>query len=272
MNQRRCIFCGGNRLTREHVLGDWVRRLADIKDSASARHTFHPNDGFTRAVDFSEPPLKWVARVVCGECNHGWVSEIDNAAAIVLTPLLQGKQRRLSSEDQGTLATWAFKAGCVIDAAALGGGGPRFPQADRSWLREHRCPPEMCAAWITSWPGTMTAWTHFWGIDMLKPGELKSGSVNAYGATIALGPIVLRVYATTNEALAPSYLIEQRRGVFPIRPASEMLNWQPQFWLSAEELEQFAYAIPQALELDVSPETELFFDPNRSESPPSRPR
>ena len=259
MSGRSCIFCEGVGLTREHVLGDWVRRLANVSETVAARHTFHPGEGSSRAVDFSEPPLRWVARVVCGDCNNGWVSDIDNAAAMILTPLLRGEPGRLSPDDQGALATWAFKTGCVIDAAALGRGGPSFPRSDRVWLREHGCPPELSAAWITSWPGTTTAWTHFWGLEALKAGASASGSVNVYGATIALGPMVLRVYAATEEALAPEYMIERRQGVFPIRPASATFDWEPRFWLSAEELEDFAYGIPQALERGITPGSEPFF-------------
>ncbi len=270
MAGRTCIFCGGIELTREHVLGDWFRRLADIEGTVPARHTFHPDGEPALAIDYPSP-LTWAARVVCGRCNNGWMSEVENAAATVLVPLLRGAPGLLTPDDQAALATWTLKTGCVIDAAAIGGGGPRFPQAHRRWLLEHHSPPALSAAWITTWPGTTTAWTHHWGLEALEQGESSSGSVNAYGATIALGPIVLRGYAATEEPLAPAYIRERRDGVFRIWPPVDAMSWRPQFWLSADELEEFAYGIPQALERGIIPGGKLFFDPDRPDPAPARP-
>jgi hypothetical protein len=270
MNGRTCIFCGASGVTREHVLGDWARRLAGIVSSASARHTFHRESG-DRDVDFSAPPLTWVARVVCADCNNGWMSQVEAAAARVLTPLLRGEAATLGLRDQEAVATWAFKTAHVIDAASIGGSGPRFPQSHREWLRERRSPPPLSAAWLTSWPGTTTAWTNHWGFEAVREGETASGNVNAYGATVALGPIVVRVYGATEEPLGPQYIQEPRDGVFQVWPADAGLQWLPRFWLSAEELEAFAYGIPQAIESTVIPGARTFFDPERPDPPPARP-
>jgi hypothetical protein len=222
-------------------------------------------------VDFSAPPLTWVARVVCASCNNGWMSKVEAIASRTLTPLLCGEGAILNVEEQAAVATWTFKTACVIDAASVGGDGRRFPQTHREWFRDRRSPPPLSAAWLTSWPGTTTAWTHHWGFEALKRGESASGGVNAYGATIALGPVVVRVYAATEEALGPDYITEPREGVFQIWPATNDLHWKPTFWLSAAEMEAFAYNIPQALERSISPGVHLFFDPDRPDPPPARP-
>jgi hypothetical protein len=269
---RRCIFCGSAQLTREHVLGDWSRRLAQLVDASPTRHTFHPGDGSpSRAVDFLAPPLTQTARVVCAGCNNGWMSEIESNAANVLAPLLRGEPATLRPEDQTALATWAFKTAYVIDAAALGSGGAQFPAVHRRWMLEHRRPPTMSAAWITAWPGTTSAWTHHWGLEAVEQEQEATGLTNAYGATIALGPVVLRVYAATAEPLAPEYLIEDRPGVFRVWPATGDIAWHPRFWLSAEELEELAYSIPRALEGGIAPDVVPFFDADRPELGPARP-
>jgi hypothetical protein len=200
------------------------------------------------------------------------MSEVESAAATVLTPLLHGEPMTLTTADQTALATWAFKTGYVIDAAAIGPGSPRFPMVHRRFLLEHRTPPAMSVAWITSWPGTTSAWTHHWALEALAAHEAPSESYNAYGATIALGPIVLRTYAATVEPLAPKYLVERRGGVFPIWPSNNEIDWVPRFWLSADELEELAYSIPQALESGITPAAKLFFDPDRPQPGPARPQ
>jgi hypothetical protein len=43
---------------------------------------------------------------VCGDCNNGWMSEIESAAIPVMAPLLQGQSLVLTPPAQETLAIW----------------------------------------------------------------------------------------------------------------------------------------------------------------------
>jgi hypothetical protein len=247
MAKRRCIFCGSDGpLTNEHIFGEWFAKLINIKEVKPASLTHH-TPGNPREVDFEALPGSAKAKVVCGPCNNEWMSRLEQSAAEVLTPLLQGQSGQLSVADLEVLAKWAFKTAFVIDAQSLG-TGPSFLSAHRRLLRERGELPPMSAVLMTTWPGTTTTWTQHWGMQLALAGERTPEEANTYGATIAIGPIVFRVYATTLEPVAPDYFFETVPGIFKISPREEPLDWEGKFWLTKEQLGDFAFGIPRAIE------------------------
>jgi hypothetical protein len=186
--------------------------------------------------------------------------------------MLHGDPALITHEDQQAISNWAFKTSYVLDSAAIGEGKLGFPQAHRTRLYDTGLLPEFSAAWVSSWPGTSTSWTHHWGVPVVSQSRL-TGAVSetfAYGATIALGPIVMRTFAATDEPLAPKHFHEGRTDVFQVWPTQPPIDWQRKFWLTANELEDWAYTIPRAIE-QLVPGTREFFDPERPLNPPARP-
>jgi hypothetical protein len=246
---RACIFCGERPVTKEHVFARWIQRKAGIEGSKRGSVTFH-TPGTARERLFEAPPLARTAKVVCAGCNNGWMSKLESEAATVLTPLFEGRSGRLTEEGLTILSQWAFKTAFVIDAASLEAGGPRTPEADRHSFRETSRPPEMGAVWLTTWPGTTTSWTAHWGLEVAEGARATSAGPNSYGATIAIFPIVLRTYATSAAAVHPDRFHELLPGISRIWPVAGALDWRAKFWLTAQQLEDFAFAIPRAVEGD----------------------
>ena len=88
----QCLFCDKTKLTKEHLWPDWIVQM------------FPKNVPYTagRASPemrlFHEWPtnsLKQTARIVCKQCNTGWMSEIESLASPILKPcILDVTQRR----------------------------------------------------------------------------------------------------------------------------------------------------------------------------------
>jgi hypothetical protein len=243
---RKCIFCGGAPLSREHVVPEWFRKLVGISEVRPGSVTHH-TPGDATEIDFEAIPVSRTARVVCERCNNGWMSQLEQQARIILTPLLQGQSGQLSEKDLDLLARWAFKTACVIDAASPG-SGEGFPHEHRSLLRERDELPRRSAVWMTTWPGTTTAWTAHWGMAVAVQPNEQPDEINAYGATFALGPVAFRVYATTQEPIDPKYFHELLPGIFKIHPRGGPVDWVGRFWLTSEQLEDWAFAIPRQLQ------------------------
>jgi hypothetical protein len=71
----------------------------------------------------AEEPIS-TAKVVCRRCNNEWLSEIDNAAAQVLKPLIRGEQTvTLDQRGQAAFAAWIYKCALIFDASANGNEG-----------------------------------------------------------------------------------------------------------------------------------------------------
>ncbi|HEX8155861.1 MAG TPA: hypothetical protein VF526_00635, partial [Solirubrobacteraceae bacterium] len=78
-----CIFCGSvGKLSKEHVVPRWVGS-AFPSSEREILHRFAWVSGEPEShspisgVDFDAPPFTWQARVVCAECNNGWMSSLE---------------------------------------------------------------------------------------------------------------------------------------------------------------------------------------------------
>lgn len=211
----------------------------------------HHVPGKATEIDFEAIPSARTARVVCGDCNNGWMAALEQQASIILTPLLQGQSGTLTETDLQILVRWAFKTAYVLDAASPGAGA-NFPAEHRFALREGGALPDRSAVWMTTWPGTTTIWTSHWGLAVGADENEEADSPNTYGATFAIGPIAFRVYATTVAAVDPQYFHDVVPGIFKIHPNAEPLDWQGTFWLTADQLEEWAFAIPRLIERNAN--------------------
>jgi hypothetical protein len=135
----RCIFCGGSPTTEEHLVADWVlRAFARSKKPQFALAGTIVAPGQMR-LEAAEPVS--TAQVVCARCNNGWMSRIDNAAAQVLRPLVQGQTAvDLVAGAQQAVAGWIFKSALTFDALQTGNAGPLVGLRG-DFAASHRAPP-----------------------------------------------------------------------------------------------------------------------------------
>jgi hypothetical protein len=115
--QRRCIFCSGTPISREHIFPEWMRPYLPFSEGSAhaIRQTKHDKTGgklvhlpavkgqLDRPGDHRSKKLK----VVCIACNTGWMSVLQSAAKPLLIPLMQGDWRPYNPAEQRILALWA---------------------------------------------------------------------------------------------------------------------------------------------------------------------
>jgi hypothetical protein len=117
-----CVFCGGTDMTDEHLIAFWAHRAfaKQRKPTGSVRGTIR-EDGRLRLHDGD---AELTAKIICRECNNGWVSRIDNAAAEAMRPLIRGERAvTLNREGQAAVAAWIYKTALTFDAAEHGADG-----------------------------------------------------------------------------------------------------------------------------------------------------
>ena len=105
-----CIFCRGTGLTNEHVIPDWVKQLIPRRKRAGNLFTLtdHAAHRRSRKVRQGSPTTRKV-RFVCGTCNHGWLSGLEDELKSTLTELILGDPVTLTNWKQRRLDTWAVK-------------------------------------------------------------------------------------------------------------------------------------------------------------------
>jgi len=133
-----CIYCGDTDLTEEHVIADWVARAFARKrrPGPSLGGAFVGRE----QMRVQAQPSPQTAKVVCGACNNGWLSTIDEAASKVLKPLIRGERAvTLDRAAQTAFGSWLFKTALTFDAADAGSAGRLAPQ--RASFHAARRPP-----------------------------------------------------------------------------------------------------------------------------------
>jgi hypothetical protein len=141
--------------------------------------------------------LRLTSRAACRRCNNEWMSQFEQTAEPLLTPIFRGQSVSWSAEsDKLRVARWIFKTALMIDRAHK----PKHwtsPESHFSYLFKHRKPPPSAtinlglyvpapderpwAAWTSS------AWAS------AKP---RSGAeLDGYRVTFSVGHAIFETYA-----------------------------------------------------------------------------
>jgi hypothetical protein len=107
---KHCIFCGGRPLTKEHFWGKWSREIT-LNPFPHTRHVLQRyDDGQLRRTrghgDRPGSVRSQSLKVVCRECNEGWMSAIQQDAKPILTKLNYGQWPKLDEIEQRRLSEW----------------------------------------------------------------------------------------------------------------------------------------------------------------------
>jgi hypothetical protein len=184
--QRLCIFCGKPADDKEHVWPDWA--LQRLKGKRQ------PMKGFIgkRKIEFggSNPHLR--IRCVCGECNHGWMSQLENINIPVIGSLMQDISFSLDRQQQWYVAAWAIKTSMVMQASTARSDAPFYNRAEHEQLRLSLAIPALTQAWLGRYSGENRLGiygTYFW--EGGRPNE--PGTIHGCANTIFVGCLAIQV-------------------------------------------------------------------------------
>jgi len=143
---RKCAFCiyrdGGN---DEHLWSDWMGKMLPPD-----RYNFRriSQDGTIR--HFQGPKINLKAGVVCGECNHGWMSNLEGELqhSPFREMLLNGTSVTLTEHDIELIAAFAFKTTVIANHMKLH-DQPFFTDGERRRFRRTRELPSGFQVWIS---------------------------------------------------------------------------------------------------------------------------
>lgn len=114
-----CAFCGVHRqLSKEHVLGRWMRKHFVSWEGGSTKTTTHVRPGGKRTsrTDRNQIPMSTtVVRLVCKSCNEQWMAKIEEDAKPHLIQMNTAPGGFISSACQLALSRWAYKTAVVVD-------------------------------------------------------------------------------------------------------------------------------------------------------------
>jgi hypothetical protein len=107
----QCAFCPAKADDGEHIWSDWFGRLLSPSTFNMIRKEF---DG--SVLRWRKTKLNEETYVVCGPCNHGWTSNIENEVKQVVRDMAaSGHEKTLAHSDIETIAKFTFLKSVVAD-------------------------------------------------------------------------------------------------------------------------------------------------------------
>lgn len=203
-----CIFCGVvDTMTGEDVLGQWLQRIE--LDQSPVPHGTGWLNRIGREIG-TRPPYRQRIRDVCGECNSGWMSRLEETAKRVLTPFILGKKGFIEGADVGPISAWALKTcftAMYVSTAkdrAAGYGLPASEYRQLYEIRDLKVPLPDSQFWIGRFDGTM-AWsvraTPLVIVADAMPAMPEPEFPQGYLMTIVLGQLLLQGVRMTTPGL-----------------------------------------------------------------------
>lgn len=236
---RRCVFCGVDGVSQEHVFAKWVRDA--LPHGGEFTHKY--GDGTTWKGDI--PDLK--ANRTCEDCNNRWIERLDAAAKPFLTAPISGAPQTIArGSPQAVVAAWCFKTALLLELCAKGRASFIKPRDYRAFF-DLRHPPEAVYVWLTGYgPGPdedefQAGWVRPWQAQFkLRDGSEREG----YAVTFNVGHLAVQIVGHD----PPDDLNIQQASDIPVGkttdyllplwpPVGGALRWPPKFGFDAAGLD-----------------------------------
>jgi hypothetical protein len=120
-SERVCLGCGvplvGGNATGEHALPQWLAEEIKVPNT-SLEHFLHDEDKTEDQLLRSHGLNGLKVKKLCGDCNNGWMSRLENQAKRHVLGLMHLKTGILTLSDEAriTVARWATKTAFMITA------------------------------------------------------------------------------------------------------------------------------------------------------------
>lgn len=244
MGRTKCIFCRKTTTrSKEHVWPQWLEELLGVQGKISAWvHRSVTGNAVSRRI---QNTASIVLGQVCGECNNGWMSELENQVRPLVQSMLPGViGRTLSAADAGTLARWAFKTAIVLNAAS--NYRHIVPEAHYAHLYSTRQVPARVVVDASSFHGNL-------GVTSVQSqhlnGVIKGDALLAldqirrsgYNIGLGVGPIAFRVAHLPIQDHILVTDIEQPNRTRRLLPATKAVTFDPV--AGFDDLQDFAMAL-----------------------------
>lgn len=132
-------------MTGEHLWSAWASELFGEKNYV---HTRKEKNG--QVIRWEGKELNAKAKVVCGECNHGWMSELENLMKSVTSDMVaKGSRASLGDKAIATISCFGFLKAVVGDY--MHENRPPFYSAEERYLfRRTLTIPRGVQIWLAS--------------------------------------------------------------------------------------------------------------------------
>lgn len=201
---RRCIFCGGTPISKEHVWAEWMR---DYLPRGQGHQIIQSGDLNSPVHNLRTGPLnrKGDARsqklqVVCRPCNNEWMSVLQGRTKDVLLPLLLREKHDIDGTNHVLLANWATMFTMVYETCYPTSEQHTTTKQQHVLFKTEQKPPQYWMFWCAPYDGRSSPVFHTGfgsgrGQDDPNTEHVGKGSLTICGA----GAICFAVFGVDSE-------------------------------------------------------------------------
>lgn len=164
---KKCLFCGGGKLSKEHIWSDWMKKILPPTPSHGQQvfHSLIDNQNNRIAVQPYMPEVRQGAQIqrklrnVCRKCNSGWMGGIVERAKPFAELLILDRPVHLNARAQTNLAAWIAIASIMAELTDVPTAG--IPPGDYEIVMRTEAPPQDWTICLGRYAGTAYAPTRY---------------------------------------------------------------------------------------------------------------
>jgi hypothetical protein len=236
-----CIFCGATGVTKAHVFAkSWTNLFDEPNDTREHEvvHRYTDPDTGEQEVTKRAKTFALMSRKVCGRCNGGWLSRLEERVKPLMADFAANRPVVLSADEQTDLALWTSVATLIamsMDPAAADFADPALART----LQRTRRPTVGMDVWLGANSHGEMGWFRSHALKM-PPAPARKG---AWGATIAFGYAVMHVVCHDVPEQRMRLKRDARRSMRRIWGPQDRVAWPPRLRLQPRDLSPLAVII-----------------------------
>jgi hypothetical protein len=203
---RKCIFCGGGGLSKEHIWSAWISKV--LPPQTNSFRTEGPTDLFDQGRKYTLSKIKKLGgvhtkkvRQVCVKCNNEWMSQIVQEAQPIAAELVSGRQVTLNEAEQAQVASWLVLAAMMANRITK--SEYKFSKADLQYMFEHHRAPPHWYVGIGAYSG-IEAVSFIQSVVPLVWTDVSNGNRIVEEVTIIISTIIWQLFAIVQVTLPKS--------------------------------------------------------------------
>jgi hypothetical protein len=235
------MFCGATGVTKAHVFAKSWTSLFDEPNDTREHEVVHryedPATGERRLLKRAKT-FALVSRKVCGSCNSGWLSELEERVRPLMARFAATTPMTLKPEEQADLALWSVAAALI--AMSLDPDAAEFadPSIAHEVFRE-RQPPAGMDIWLGANSHGEMGWFGSHSLNLAHAPK----HTGAWGATITFGYAVIHMvfHGLRDQRMRLRY--DAHRSLRRIWPTLDGVVWPPNLVMQPHDLTPLATVV-----------------------------
>lgn len=236
-----CMFCDAANVTKAHVFAKSWTALFDEPNDTREHEVVHryadPVTGERRVMKRAKT-FALMSRKVCGECNGGWLGELEERVKPLMAAFASNNPVILDAEQQTDLALWASVASLIamsLDRDAVDFAHPEIAHE----IHRTRKPTAGMDIWLGANSHGEMGWFGSHSLNLSHAPKHRG----AWGATITFGYAVMHIvcHGLPNQRMRLKK--DAHRSLRRIWGPRDRADWPPKLRLRAHDLSPLAMVV-----------------------------